>query len=220
MMTALERIREFLTANRARAYCDDCLSSLLKINPRQAVQQKTSALAKTYPFQRSSGTCAHCKSVKLVIGMRATAIADKSEKGPISKTVKSLSRTTSDAPIFSEDEVKKVLETWLSARGWSVEIAWAKSRGVDIHARKNDERWIIEVKGGGSLQPMRVNYFLGVLGETLQRMDDPKAAYSIALPDLKQFRNLWSRLPALAKARTQISALFVARDGSVDWVKN
>jgi len=29
---------------------------------------------------------------------------------------------------------------------------------------------------------MRVNYFLGVLGETLQRMDDAQAKYSIALP--------------------------------------
>jgi hypothetical protein len=62
---------------------------------------------------------------------------------------------------------------------------------------------------------MRVNYFLGILGETLQRMDNPDATYSIALPDLKQFRNLWSRLPALAKERTKIDALFVNRDGTV-----
>jgi hypothetical protein len=65
---------------------------------------------------------------------------------------------------------------------------------------------------------MRVNYFLGVLGETLQRMDDPKAAYSIALPDLKQFRNLWTRLPLLAKQRSEITALFVRGDGQVEQV--
>jgi hypothetical protein len=45
---------------------------------------------------------------------------------------------------------------------------------------------------------MRVNYFLGALGEILQRMEDPTAKYSIALPDLQQFRNLWKKLPSLA----------------------
>jgi len=42
--------------------------------------------------------------------------------------------------------------------------------------------------------------------------------YSIALPDLPQFRGLWSRLPSLAKSRTQITALFVKASGEVDEV--
>jgi hypothetical protein len=120
--------------------------------------------------------------------------------------------------VFSEDQLKTVLQGWLEAQGWTVQIAWAKTRGIDLHARKGEDRWIIEAKGSGSLDAMRVNYFLGVLGETLQRMDDPKAAYSIALPDVKQFRNLWARLPVLAKQRTTITALFVRRDGEVEQV--
>jgi hypothetical protein len=121
--------------------------------------------------------------------------------------------------LFSEDEVKRALEGCLAAQGWSVEIAWAKTRGIDLHARRNKQRWIIKVKGSGSPDAMRVNYFLGVLGETLQRMDDPNAMYSIALPDLKQFRNLWSRLPELAKERTRISAIFVQSSGIVEEIK-
>jgi hypothetical protein len=62
---------------------------------------------------------------------------------------------------------------------------------------------------------MRVNYFLMVLGETLQRMDDAKARYSISLPDLAQYRELWRRLPELAKTRTGITALFVDETGRV-----
>jgi hypothetical protein len=62
---------------------------------------------------------------------------------------------------------------------------------------------------------MNVNYFLAVLSETLQRMDDPHAKYSIALPDVKQFRNLWNRLPLLAKKRTGITALFIDEQGNV-----
>jgi len=63
---------------------------------------------------------------------------------------------------------------------------------------------------------MRINYFLSMLGETLQRMDDPAARYSIALPDMAQYRSLWERLPALAKERTTIDILFVDADGNID----
>jgi hypothetical protein len=80
--------------------------------------------------------------------------------------------------VFSEDQLKTALKGWLEAQEWEVEVAWAKIRGIDIHARWRTERWIIEAKGGGTLDATRVNYFLGVLGETLQRMDDPKAAYA------------------------------------------
>ena len=116
---------------------------------------------------------------------------------------------------LSEDEVKSHLAAWLKEQGWESKVAWGKSRGVDILATKAEQRWIIEVKGLGSLQPMRVNYFIGMLGETLQRMADPTAKYSIAMPDVAQFRGLWERLPQLAKQRTQISALFVTSKGAV-----
>jgi hypothetical protein len=125
---------------------------------------------------------------------------------------------TVDATVLSEDWLKTALKEWLEAQGWEAEVAWGRTRGIDLHARRGRERWIIEAKGRGSLDPMRVNYFLCVMGETLQRMTDSEAAYSIALPDMKQFRNLWARLPPLAKQRTQITALFVSEDGKVTHV--
>lgn len=114
--------------------------------------------------------------------------------------------------------MKRFLKAWLESKGWQVEVVWGKGRGIDLEARRDEKRWIIEAKGRGSLDPMRVNYFLAILGETLQRMSDPEAQYSIALPDLPQFRNLWARLPTLAKHRTGISALFVAEAGEVSEV--
>ncbi len=116
---------------------------------------------------------------------------------------------------LSEDDVKRFLEKWLITEGWKVQVAWGHERGIDIEASKGSSLWLIEVKGSGSLQPMRVNYFLGALGELLQRMDKPNAIYSIAFPDMQQFRGLWNRLPDLAKSRTGITALFVATDGKV-----
>lgn len=117
---------------------------------------------------------------------------------------------------LSEDHLKVVLQELLLLQGWNVNVAWGKLRGIDIDANRGNERWIIEVKGSGSLQPMRVNYFIGILGELLQRMDDPNAKYSIALPDMKQYRGLWQRLPRLAKDRTNISILFVKEDGTIE----
>jgi hypothetical protein len=62
---------------------------------------------------------------------------------------------------------------------------------------------------------MRVNYFIAILGELLQRMKDPNAKYSIALPNMEQFVRLWSKLPSLAKERTKISCLFVDVNGKI-----
>ena len=125
------------------------------------------------------------------------------------------SEQNSHPAILSEDDVKRSIATWLETSGWTINVKWGHERGIDIEAVRDKERWIIEAKGSGSLNPMRVNYFLMILGETLQRMDDEDAKYSIALPDLEQYRRLWSRLPHLAKARTRISMIFVAPDGQV-----
>lgn len=119
---------------------------------------------------------------------------------------------------LSEDEAKEILRLWLENDGWSTEIAWGRTRGVDVEAYRGTERWVIEVKGIGSRPEMRVNYFIAMLGETLQRMNDETAKYSIAVPDVAQFRGLWARLPDIAKARTTITALFVGPDGAVEEV--
>lgn len=62
---------------------------------------------------------------------------------------------------------------------------------------------------------MRNNYFISVLGEILQRMNDSNARYSIAFPDMKQYRNLWNKLPNIAKERTTIDMLLVDSKGNV-----
>ena len=119
---------------------------------------------------------------------------------------------------LTEDQAKEILKSWLEQSGWVARVAWGRTPGIDIDAYRDEERWVIEVKGIGSRPQMRVNYFISMLGETLQRMDDPDAKYSIAIPDVQQFRNLWYRLPNLAKERTSITALFVTGNGNVSEV--
>jgi len=125
-----------------------------------------------------------------------------------------------DQTWLSEDQVKRAVTRWLLGEGWRIDtLNLGCNRGIDIIAIKNEQRWIIEAKGQGSRQAMRVNYFLNVLGETLQRLDDPSTKYSIALPDILQFRKLWTRLPELAKKRTGITALFVSSNGHLVHMK-
>lgn len=124
-----------------------------------------------------------------------------------------------DHSVTNEDQIKEHINAWLQSDGWESTTAWGKSRGVDILAVRGEQRWVIEVKGPAKSPPMRVNYFLAVLGEILQRMDDPATRYSVAFPDMKQYRGLWERLPFLAKQRTSISVLFVDDFGNVDHIQ-
>lgn len=120
---------------------------------------------------------------------------------------------------LDEDAVKACIKDWLENQGWSVRVAWGKKHGVDIEAVKENERWLIEAKGPGSRQAMRHNYFIGILGETLQRMDCENAKYSIAFPDMPVYRGLWDRLPSLAKRRTGIDMILVSKDKTVTVLK-
>ena len=122
--------------------------------------------------------------------------------------------------VLQEDVVKRKLRSWLGVQGYKrVDVAMGKKHGADIVAQNDSGKWIIEVKGCGSRRPMRVNYFLAVLGEILQRMNEDEygknAKYSIAFPDMKQYRDLWKKLPPQAKKRLKISVLFVKNNGQV-----
>lgn len=70
---------------------------------------------------------------------------------------------------------------------------------------------MLEAKGAVARNAQQVNYFLGALGELVQRMDDPSATYGLALPDNRQYRGLVSRLPALAVQRLGLVFYLVAR---------
>jgi hypothetical protein len=170
--------------------------------PQQSTNQCCRRLAtrgQITRHMRADGTMANCLSA-------AGAPASPTMRRPTDAT---------DDPLC-EDGIKRALDAFLQSRDWRTVVAWGKSHGVDVEACHGVERWIIEVKGRGSRPEMRVNYFVSMLGELIQRMNDPNARYSIALPDLPQFRRLWERLPDLAKARTGITALFVDATGNVE----
>ncbi|HEY3713701.1 MAG TPA: hypothetical protein VGL39_04165 [Jatrophihabitantaceae bacterium] len=105
------------------------------------------------------------------------------------------------ADLLSEDTVKTAVKAHLEAHGWSVRVAWGRSHGVDIDAHRAAEHLLLEAKGGAIDPPEQVNYFLGAIGELVQRLRDPGTQYGLALPDNLQYRRLIRRLPALARER-------------------
>jgi hypothetical protein len=121
----------------------------------------------------------------------------------------------SDECGITEDYVKNALKNHFENNNWTCEIAWGTTKGIDILATKNNEHWIIEVKGGGSLTQMRGNYFLAVLGEILQRMENRNTKYSIAFPAMQRYKKLWDNLPQLAKERLNITCFFVDKENNV-----
>ncbi|MUG21797.1 MarR family transcriptional regulator [Paenibacillus macerans] len=177
-----------------------------KNEPQQAVNQACRALVHKGIIKRINRRDGLIGNYLVVDGI-------PTEPSPDVERVKN---SKEESLVFKEDTLKEVLRNYLHKDGWETQIAWGRTTGIDINAIRGNERWIIEVKGLGSSSAMNVNYFLGVLAETLQRMDDPNAKYSIALPDVKQFRNLWSRLPLLAKKRTGITAMFIDGQGNVN----
>ena len=66
-MTHKDKLINYLKSNR-HSYCDDCLSELLDIKPRQAINQMARKLYKEERIGRSlqKECCYRCKSDKLV----------------------------------------------------------------------------------------------------------------------------------------------------------
>jgi hypothetical protein len=112
---------------------------------------------------------------------------------------------------LGEDEVKQGAKQFLEEAGFRVSVAWGRERGTDITAVSGTEILVLEAKGSAPNPPQQVNYFLGALGELLQRMTEPSAAYGLALPDNAQYRGLVNRLPPLVWERLKFTTLFVSK---------
>lgn len=133
-------------------------------------------------------------------------------------------RNTEEAAAFAyplpinltEDWIKSALRAALAADAWAVEVAWGHARGIDLIATRDDSRLIIEAKGEGTRDPMYNNYFLGALGELLQRMDGAEALYGLAFPAHRKFVRLAAELSPWVRARLQLRFYFAkpAGDGS------
>ena len=223
-----DRIMSYLGAH-TEGGDDDELSTVLQIYPRQQVNQMCNSLKSQGVVCRDRDWSRGGKIVNRLTNRSSTGQATtafsitnthimmpESQKLPESNRVVLLNGEAAvrqfgyDGELgTTEDQVKRAVATALLGEGWEVDVRWGHERGVDIVALRGGERLVIEAKGEGSLQPMRVNYFLGALGELLQRMDSPDDRYGLALPAHRQFMGLVLRLPVWVRQRLQLSFYFV-----------
>lgn len=64
-MTNTEKIQKFLKST-SDIYCDDCLSEVLNIQPRQQVNQICNKFKKQGDIKREVKQCSYCSKDKLV----------------------------------------------------------------------------------------------------------------------------------------------------------
>jgi hypothetical protein len=187
--TIAERILE---AIRYAPLDDDTLAKRLGVSQRQSINQTARRLESQGRLRRVVGSDGKIVNVLL---------ESEASPGPSVADTRPLASHTTDR--ITEDEVKAAVRDHLHALGYSVQVAWDRTRGIDIDARHADgRRHVIEAKAEtGASGPQQVNYFIGMLGELLQRMDDEAATYGIALPENRQYRGLVDRLPRLARDR-------------------
>lgn len=217
MATQTERILNYLAAH-PRGANDDLLASELGIAHRQAVNQTCRRLASQGILMRDrdpvSGKIINRMSdgdgTAVAPATSSVSAANRPEAVPVTRVVTLAGDQAVRQFVYAgevdltEDQVKQAVEGALRQESWNVDTRWGRAHGIDIEARRGAERLVLEAKGEGSRPAMRVNFFLGALGELLQRMDSPAACYGLALPAHRQFAGLVSRLPAWVRARLNL----------------
>jgi hypothetical protein len=200
MASTADRILSALD-NAKRALDDDELAALLGVR-RQVINQVCRSLELQGRLKRRVSVGS--KIVNLLVGVVPPSVDEPVPRPP-----------GADG-LLTEDEVKAAVRDHLQAQGYRVTVAWGHQRGIDIEAMRPANRILIEAKGEVTLQPQQVNYFIGALGELVQRLADPNARYGLALPDNPQYRGLVARLPALARQRLSLIVFLVKRtDGGL-----
>jgi len=169
MVTLADRI---LDAIRFAPLDDDVLTRRLGVGHRQAVNQAARRLEAQGRLRRFTGP-----DGKIVNALPQSPAQQTSEPTPPPVVLGG-----GDHGRITEDEVKEAVRAHLTARGFDVAVAWGRLRGIDIDARHPDgRRYLIEAKAEvGKNGPQQVNYFVGMLGELVQRMDDVQASYGIS----------------------------------------
>jgi|SRR5262249_4082492 len=105
MLKAKERILEILAADKI-AICDDCLSKLAQVTPRQQVNQICRPLSDAKTIERFSGKCEKCGKPKL-INKRLIA-ASISPKKPTVAVASDLDKRINDIHYELEQLLRKI----------------------------------------------------------------------------------------------------------------
>ncbi len=132
---------------------------------------------------------------------------------------------------MQENEVQEILVEWFENREYDVseEIRGPAGNRVDIVARKEEEKWIVEVKGDYNDPAQYYVNFNTVVGQLLRSITSiqPQIHYAIAIPfsrtergETASYRSILSQYSrSLAFELLKISLILVRDDRSIEVIE-
>lgn len=216
-MTADKAILSTLEKFR-RGLCDDCLSLIAGVSPRQTVNQRCRKLYDRGLVLRSKQRCPECNSDKLVNYI-------PQDRDGVSQKASSVQGNRSPSrPWCWEGCVQDRLACFLRDSGWTISRladTASRERGKDIEATGGIENkgrllWLT-VKGypEKSVHQQARHWFAEVVYDLVRyRTEHPTVVLGVGLPDRKTYRTLAQRV-AWLKRELPFQFYWVSEDGSV-----
>ncbi|QSO50909.1 hypothetical protein JZ785_18765 [Alicyclobacillus curvatus] len=215
-MTNKDRI---LSALSHASLCDDCLSAVSGVEPRQQVYSICTGLHANKLIHRHHGKCDHCRKAKLTNSMLNN---QRPHDEVAVAALPSITPTKDSRPWYWEGNVQARVVSYLAKTRYairSVSDTASREAGKDIVAVGPDghELWV-SVKGypesSGNVRA-RQWFSAAIFDLLLYRGQDPKARLAMALPaGFVTYSNLLPRIVWL-KQDMQFQVFWVSEDGSV-----
>lgn len=192
-MTRQDRL--LLTLGTGRRLCDDCLSDISGVKPRQSVYQACSSLRDQGLLTRMTEKCESCNRMKITNALanqanlsNATASPPKFEQ-PVALRIAEKPTSTIDRPWYWEGRVQSQIVRFLRASNITVVFeanTVSREPGKDIEAIDADGSVLwVTVKGfpAKSQNTQARHWYAGVLLDlALYRNENGAAKLAIGLP--------------------------------------
>ncbi|PWK16502.1 hypothetical protein [Tumebacillus permanentifrigoris] len=199
--------------------CDDCLSHLSGVLPRQTVYIVCRSLSDSFVILRQQGICTHCLKSKLVsrhYDDQASTLEGVASPHFIT------SETGGTAPWFWEGNVQEKVVSYLTQNGYTIRRVTdtaSRAPGIDIVAvtPTGQELWV-SVKGypEKNSNTQARHWFSGAIFDlVLYRGENPKVHLAVAFPDgFVTYGNLLPRVEWL-KQTIPFEVYWVSKEGTV-----
>ena len=238
MKTNEQKILSFLSNEEQKnsGYCDDCLSNILKIKPRQQTNQICHYLKDTGKLSRIKSTCISCKKQKILNFFNEvnSSMIIKNDEGH--KTYDSrIKNWTYEDEWFEETNVSNQIKKYLEKHNYKIlKFNYDKrQKGHDIEIMKDGVKTIIEVKGypsdkyvsgpsKGKKKPtnpkLQAKHWFSeaLLSLLIAKCEDwDNTSIALGLPRFEKYENLYSKMKPLNK-KADIKYYFVNKSGTVE----
>lgn len=222
-MTHKEQIISFLKKVQ-KPVCDDCISKLTNIIPRQTIYQNCTLLRNEGKINRTDGYFTMCAKNKKVSSIGSIKDIKKEASGTLNLPVKDVGVGTNmvTQPWYWEGNVQAQIVKYLAGRNYSilsVANTAARTSGKDIVAINNagQELWVSVIGYPDKSQNTQARHWFSsaIFDLVLYKDGNPNVKLAIGLPyGFATYTNLASRIIWL-KGALPYTIIWVKESGEV-----